>query len=219
MPTRALLVDDHQIIHDGVRAVINREPDIEVIGEAETGRAAIELAAELVPDVVVMDIAIHDLTGIEATREILKENPEIHVIALSMHTDKRYILAMLQAGACAYLVKSSAVQELVKAIGTVREKKKYLSPSISQTIIEELTKETFREEEELTVYNRLTAREREVLQLLVEGNATKQVGAKLKISISTVETHRWQLMEKLNLYSVAELTKYAIREGLTTVDK
>lgn len=217
MATRILLVDDHQIIRDGIRSVLVREPDIEVVGESETGRAAIALAAELVPDVVVMDIAMHDLTGIEATRQILKENPEIHVIALSMHTDKRYILAMLQAGACAYLVKSSAVPELVKAIGTVREKKKYLSPSISQTVIEELTKETF--SQELTVYNKLTGREREVLQLLAEGNVTKQVASKLHITISTVETHRRQLMEKLNLFSVAELTKYAIREGLTTVDE
>jgi DNA-binding NarL/FixJ family response regulator len=217
MATRVLLVDDHQIIRDGIKSVLDREPDIEVVGESETSRAAIALAAELVPDVVVMDIAMPDLTGIEATRQILKENPEIHVVALSMHTDKRYILAMLQAGACAYLVKSSAVQELVEAIGAVREKKKYLSPSISQTVIEELTKETL--SEELTVYNKLTAREREVLQLLAEGNATRQVAGKLHISTSTVETHRRQLMEKLNLFSVAELTKYAIREGLTTVDE
>jgi DNA-binding NarL/FixJ family response regulator len=216
MHTKIVLADDHQIIRDGIKVVIDQESDMKVVGEADSGREAIVQTAKLIPDVVVMDIGMNDLNGIEATRHIRKEHPGVKIIGLSMYADKRYVVAMLKAGASGYLLKSSAVKELVQAIRTVCDHKKYISPSISQVVIDELTREI--PKEDLTAYDKLTGREREVLQLLAEGNATKEIANKLHISVSTVETHRRQLMDKLDLFSVAELTKYAIREGLTSVD-
>ena len=216
MPTRIVLADDHQIIRDGIKVVIDQESDMEVVGEASSGREAIAQTESLTPDVVVMDVGMPDLNGIEATRKIQKDHAHVKVIALSMYADKRYVVAMLKAGASGYLLKSSAVKELVRAIRTVCDQKKYLSPSISQVVIDELVREAPRED--ITAYDKLTSREREVLQLLAEGNATKEIATKLHVSVSTIETHRRQVMEKLELFSVAELTKYAIREGLTSVD-
>ena len=216
---RVLLADDHRIVREGLRSLLADESDIEVVAEADNGRRAIELTDELTPDVVVMDVGMPELNGIEATRRILASRPEAKVIALSMHSDRRFVAEMLKAGASGYLLKDGAFEELVGAIRTVTAGRTYLSPRIANVVVEEYVRQQPRTSGvEPGVYAKLSPREREVLQLLAEGKATKEAAAALHLSVKTVETHRRQIMEKLGLYSVAELTKYAIREGLTSVE-
>jgi DNA-binding NarL/FixJ family response regulator len=212
---RVLLADDHKIVRDGLRTLLEKHNDISVLEEAEDGREALQLAKKLVPDVVVMDIAMPDLNGIEATRQILSENPGIRIVALSMHSDKRFVSEMLKAGASAYLLKDCAFEELITAIQTIMKGKIYLSPTIAGVVLEDYIRSDRKSEP--SVFSQLSDREREVLQLLAEGKSTKEVAAHLKVSIKTVETHRTNIMTKLDIHSVAELTKYAIREGLTTL--
>lgn len=207
---RVLLVDDHQIIRDGLRAILEQQAGMCVVGEAADGHEAIALASSTRPDVVVMDISMPGLNGIDATRRITSELPGIHVVGLSMNVDRRYVLAMLSAGAMGYLLKDSAASELVRAIRTVAAGQSYLSPGITGFVIDTAL-HTAAPEEPPT----LSVREREVLQLLAEGRTSKAIGATLHIAVTTVETHRRQIMSKLNLRTIAELTKYAIREGLT----
>lgn len=207
---RVLLVDDHQIIRDGLRAILEQQAGMCVVGEAANGHEAIALASSTRPDVVVMDISMPGLNGIDATRRITSELPGIHVVGLSMNVDRRYVLAMLSAGAMGYLLKDSAASELVRAIRTVAAGQSYLSPGITGFVIDTAL-HTAAPEEPPT----LSVREREVLQLLAEGRTSKAIGATLHIAVTTVETHRRQIMSKLNLRTIAELTKYAIREGLT----
>lgn len=207
---RVLLVDDHQIIRDGLRAILEQQAGMCVVGEAADGHEAIALASSTRPDVVVMDISMPGLNGIDATRRITSELPGIHVVGLSMNVDRRYVLAMLSAGAMGYLLKDSAASELVRAIRTVAAGQSYLSPGITGVVIDTAL-HTATPEEPPT----LSVREREVLQLLAEGRTSKAIGATLHIAVTTVETHRRQIMSKLNLRTIAELTKYAIREGLT----
>lgn len=211
-----LLVDDHQILRQGLKALLNDQPDFRVT-EADNGRAAVGKAAELSPDVVVMDMAMPGLNGIDATRQINDLNPQIKVIALSAHTDKRMITEALRAGACGYVPKDAAFEELSNAIRQVLAGKVYISPKIAVAVREALT-ESAANGDLSHVRGRLTAREREVLQLLAEGKSTKEVAAVLHVGVKTVETHRRQMMEKLQMYSLAELTKYAIREGITSVE-
>ncbi len=215
MTLKILLADDHKIVRDGLRTLLEKHDDIMVAGEAEDGREALQLSRKLQPDVVVMDIAMPDLNGIEATRQILSEYPGIKIVALSMHSDKRFVSEMLKAGASAYLLKDCAFEELITAIRTIMKGKIYLSPGIAGVVIENYIKRD--SAGEASVFSLLSEREREVLQLMSEGKSTKEVAAHLHVSIKTIETHRTNIMTKLDIHSVAELTKYAIREGLTTL--
>jgi DNA-binding NarL/FixJ family response regulator len=216
MTVRILLADDHKIIREGLRSLIEKQPDMEVVAETQDGLTAVRLTQKLSPDVVIMDIGMPEMNGIEATREIVSSAKSIRIIALSMHSDKRFVLEMLKAGASGYLLKDSAFEELVSAIHTVMSGQRYLSPKVTDVVVEEYLHNLTKSES--TVFTVLTAREREVLQLLAEGKATKQIAATLNVSVKTIETHRQQIMEKLNLRSIAELTKYAIREGLTSLE-
>jgi len=213
---RILLADDHKIVRDGLKTLVEKQPGMEVIGEAETGREAVSLAMKLEPDVVIMDVSMAELNGIEATRQIQKAAPKIKVIALSMHSDKRFVLGMLEAGATGYLLKDCAFEELSRAIRNVAADKTYLSPGITDVVLQDyLLKSSLAKASRDSI---LTAREREVLQLIAEGNSTKNAAQTLNVSVKTIETHRKQIMDKLDLHSIAELTKYALREGLTSLD-
>jgi DNA-binding NarL/FixJ family response regulator len=217
MGIRVLIADDHTILREGLRSILEKKNGLECVGEAEDGRSAVKMAKELRPDIVIMDVAMPDLNGIEATRQIHAEMPEINVIALSMHAGKSFILAALNAGVSGYLLKDSAFEEMAGAISSVRKGEMYLSPAITEVVpLEEIRKFPGGQFVQRSV---LTNREREVLQLIAEGKSTKQTAAKLGVSVKTVETHRKQIMDKLNIYSVAGLTKHAIREGITSVQK
>jgi DNA-binding NarL/FixJ family response regulator len=211
-----LLVDDHQMMRDGLRAVLEKESDLHVSGEAADGRTALELCSTLHPDVVVMDIGMPGLNGIEATRQVTTHHPRTKVVALSMNADRRYVHAMFEAGAWAYLVKSSASEELIRAIRAVSHDEKYVSPTVASAVLDAFVvgpKATQRDPR-----SELSPREREVLQLLAEGMTSKEIAGKLDLAVSTIETHRKQIMAKLELRSVAELTKFAIRTGITTLE-
>lgn len=216
MSIRILLADDHKITRQGLRSLLEKQPDMEVVAEAEEGRTAVRLVQELVPNVVIMDVSMPDLNGMEATRRIVAEFPNVKIIALSMHSDSLFVTEMLRSGASGYLLKDCAFEELERAIRTVMANKTYLSPSISGVVVDDylhrLSKADFSNSEVLS------DREREVLQLVAEGKSTKQIALKLHISTKTVETHRRQVMNKLDIHTVAELTKYAIRKGLTSLE-
>jgi two-component system response regulator NreC len=213
---RILLADDHRIVRQGLRILLEAEPDMEVIGEADNGRKVLKLAQELIPDVIIMDLSMPELNGIEATRQILSGAPEVKVVALSMHSDSLFVLNMIKAGASGYLLKDCALEELVKAIRTVVSHKTYLSPGISDIVIRDFV--TGWQTTNTSAFSVLSAREREVLQLMAEGRTTNQIADGLCVSVKTVEAHRKQVMTKLGIRSVAELTKYAIRQGLTSLE-
>ena len=215
MSIKILLADDHKIVSDCLEPLLNKQPDMRVVGEAENGRMAVKLAQQLNPNVVIMDIAMPDLNGIEATRQIIARCPGVKIITLSMNSDKRYVTGVLNAGASGYLTKSCSFEELVSAIRVVAANKKYLSPDISGIVIEESLVRSSTAKSK--VFSNLTMREREVLQLLAEGKTVKQIASQLYLSIKTCHTHRKQIMDKLNIHSIAELTKYALREGLTSL--
>jgi len=216
MSIKIILADDHKIVRDGLRALLEQHSGMEVIAEAADGRKVLKLVRDLKPDVIVMDITMPDLNGIEATRQITSDFPDVKVVALSVHSDKRFVIGMLQAGAAGYLLKDCAFEELANAIRAVVEEHTYLSPEISDIVIKDYVYQSLSGERMVT--SSLTAREREVLQLMAEGNDTKQIALSLNVSVKTVETHRQHIMGKLNTRSVAELTKYAIREGLTSLE-
>jgi DNA-binding NarL/FixJ family response regulator len=211
-----ILVDDHVIMRDGLRHLLDEESDIEVIGEADNGRKAVKLALEKKPDIVIMDIAMQDMTGIEATRQIKSNNPEIKVIALSMHSERQIVVGVFRAGASGYLLKESSSLELVDAIRTIHLGRKYLSQKISDIVLQEIS-DVKKDTKEIGV-DVLTNRECEILQLISEGNSTKKIADILFISPKTVESHRANIMEKLNIHNIPELTKYAIRAGLTSLE-
>jgi DNA-binding NarL/FixJ family response regulator len=215
MTIRIILADDHKIMREGLRALLEKQEDFEVAAEAENGLDAVQLAKKLRPHIVIMDIGMPGLNGIEATRQVTADVLTTKVIALSMHSDKRFVIEMLKAGVSAYLLKDSASEELVSAIRTVLAGKPYLSPQITDVVLKDYLSTLSKEEP--SAFTLLTPREREVLQLIAEGRTTKQIATALFVSVKTVDTHRQQLMEKLDLRSVAELTKYAIREGLTSL--
>lgn len=217
MAVRILLADDHKIVRDGLRSLLEKQQGMEVVGEAENGRRALQLAQQKKPDVVIMDVSMPDLNGIEATRQMLADQPRVRVIALSMHSDRRLVAGMLQAGASGFLLKDCAFDELARAINTVMSNQPYLSPRIAGTVIQDYVRR-MTPSESPTSDALLTTREREVLQLLAEGWSTKKIGSHLHVSVKTVETHRRQMMDKLGLHSIAEITKYAIREGLTSLE-
>jgi len=214
MSIKVMIVDDHQIVREGLRAMLEKEHDIKVVGEAVDGRMTERLARELSPDVIIMDVAMPDLNGIEATRQIVAELPGIKIIALSMHDDRRFVLNMFKAGAAGYMLKDCAFKDLAKAIRVVMSHKTYLSHEIADIVVKDYLASS--SPTESSVFQLLSPREREVLQLLAEGKTSSLIADNLHISVKTVESHRQQIMTKLKIKSVAELTKYAIREGLTS---
>lgn len=215
MEIRILVADNHRIVREAICSRLSRESGLDIVGEAEDGRMAIQLARELSPDVIIMETSMPNLNGIEATRQIVNELPEVKVIALSAYWDRRSVCEMLKAGASGYLPKRCAFQELVSAIQNVVSNRTYLSSHISGLVVDEYLHRTV--EPGKSAYSILTDREREVLQLIAEGKSTKRIARELFVSPKTIEWHRSQLMKKLRIESVAELVKYAISEGLTSV--
>ncbi|MEJ2642820.1 MAG: response regulator transcription factor [Desulfosarcinaceae bacterium] len=215
MAYRILLADDHKIVRDGLKALIEKELGMEVVAEAESGRKALRLARKLKPDVVIMDVSMPDLNGIDATRQILAELPGVKVVALSMHSQKQFVEGMLKAGVCGYLLKDGAFEELINAVNTVMRGRFYLSPDITGVVVGDYLK--FHRDHPNENAKELTPREREVLQLIAEGQSVRNIAEELHISVKTVETHRSHIMKKLDLHTVADLTKHAIREGMTAL--
>jgi DNA-binding NarL/FixJ family response regulator len=216
MSVKILLADDHQIMRDGLRSLIEKQPGMEVVAEAENGRTAIKLTRKVKPDVIVMDINMPDLNGIDATRQIVGEFPGTKVVAFSMHADQQFVAGALKAGVSGYLQKDSAFEELARAIRTVVANQTYLSSKIAGGVVKDYVDKLAVEEAMSPAA--LTAREREVVQLYAEGRTTRQIAERLNISVKTAETHRRKIMAKLDIQSIAELTKFAIREGLITLD-
>lgn len=213
MSIRIVLADDHAVLRHGLSKSFQNEKDMEIIAQAKDGRSTVELVRELSPDVVIMDIGMPDLNGIEATRQITRDFPQTKVVALSMHSSKNFIIEMFKAGASGYLLKDCEFDELVNAVRIVAANKTYISPSISDVVVESYVR-NFPEKKD-SAFSVLTKREREVLQLLTEGRTTKQIAKSLHISAKTVEVHRLNMMNKLKIDNIAQLTKYAIQEGLT----
>jgi len=217
MTTRVLVADDHEIMREGLGALLAKESDMEVVGQAANGREAVELAARLLPDAIIMDIAMPDLNGIDATRQIKEKHPDVKIIGLSSHCERRLIAGMLKAGASGYLLKHYAFKETVQAIrATAVAGQRYLSPGVAGVLVEDYVGRLSAEDHPAP--STLTSREREVLQLVAEGLSTKQIASRLHISVQAVSNHRRQLMSKLEVESTAALTKYAIREGLTSLE-
>jgi DNA-binding NarL/FixJ family response regulator len=217
MSIKILLADDHEIVRQGLRLLIEKQSDMEVVAEAKEGRTAVRLVRKLLPDVVVMDVSMPDLNGMEAARQITREFDDVKVVALSMHWDSLFVTEMLQSGASGYLLKDCAFAELALAIRTVVAGKTYLSPSITGVVVDDYLHH-LPKKADFSGLDVLSNREREVLQLIAEGKSTKQIALHLHISAKTVETHRQNIMNKLDIRSVAELTKYAIRKGLTSLE-
>jgi two-component system response regulator NreC len=210
---RILLADDHIVMRTGLRVLLERQPNLEVVGEAENGRDSIQLAASLRPDVVVMDVGMPVLNGIEATKTIVTDDPNIAVVILSMHADESYVMRALKAGARGYLLKDSAAADLIGAIQATSQGKSFFSPKVSRILAEDYVR-VLKQKGAVDTYDLLTSREREILQLLAEGKTNKEVATALNISPYTVETHRSHILQKLNLHNSAELVLYAVRKGI-----
>jgi DNA-binding NarL/FixJ family response regulator len=221
--TRVLLVDDHLLVRAGLRTLLEQMPGTEVVGEASNGREALDLIKVNPPDVVLMDITMAEMNGLVATAQITHDFPQVRILMLSMHATKEYVTQALQAGASGYLLKDAAPTELELAIRSVMRGEKYLSPAVSTHVIADYLQRasggtTNRADTEISSTTPLTLRQREILQLIAEGNTTKEIAAKLTLSVKTVETHRTQLMERLDIHDIAGLVRYAIRIGLVTPD-
>jgi len=215
MVTRIILADDHRILREGICSLVATLPEVEIVGEADDGRKTVDLARKLVPDIVVMDIGMPNLNGIEATKAIKAEIPTVKVIALSMHSDARYVAEMLKAGASGYMLKDSAFEELAEALRVVMTGRVYLSPGMNDAVMNDYVRRLSEGSPRAALD--LSPREKEVLQLLAEGLSTKEIADRLHVSAKTADTHRQRVMNKLGLRSVAELTKYAVREGLSSL--
>ena len=205
---RILLADDHAVVRQGFKMILDAEADMEIVGEAGNGRQAVDLAEQLRPDVVVMDVAMPELNGIEATRRLASSVPHARVVALSMHKDSVYVREILRAGARGYLLKDSGAADLVAAIHAVASGESYLSPAVSNAVLDDYRRHV------TNPIDLLTSREREVLQLLAEGRTNKEIAGVLNLSVYTVDAHRGRIMEKLNLHSISELVRFAVRNGL-----
>lgn len=216
MPIRLLIADDHRLVLDGLRHLIEHEPDLCVVAEAANGEEAVRLHLETAPDLAIIDFSMPVMNGLEATRRILAERPGARLIMLSMHEDRRFALESLKAGARGYILKDTAFAEFIQAIRTVMAGRLFLSAPLDGLLLEELVVHLKAEGD--TAPPKLSSREREVLQLYAEGHSTREIAARLHLSVKTVETHRAQIMDKLGLHTIAGLTKYAIREGLTSVE-
>lgn len=214
--TRVLLADDHALVRAGIRALMEKIPSVEVVGEAGTGRKALELVRSTLPNIVLMDIAMTELGGLEALPRITKDFPSVNVIILSAHANEEYVIRALREGASGYMLKDSATTELELAINSVIQGKVYLSPSISRTVIDDYLQ---RVSGAVSPLEQLTSRQREILQLIAEGKNTKEIAADLDISIKTVESHRLQLMDRLNIHDIPGLVRYAIRSGLVSAER
>jgi DNA-binding NarL/FixJ family response regulator len=215
-PIHVLLADDHVLVRAGIRALLEKIPNVEVVGEANTGREALELVRSKLPNIVLMDIAMTELGGLEALPRITKDFPTVKVIILSAHANEEYVIRALREGASGYMLKDSATAELELAINSVIQGKTYLSPSISRTVIDDYLQ---RVGGPVSPLEQLTARQREILQLLAEGESTKEIAYNLDISVKTVEAHRLQLMERLNIHDVPGLVRYAVRSGLVSAER
>jgi two-component system response regulator NreC len=216
MTQTILIADDHRLLREGLRALLERD-GFQVVAEADNGRSAVRLAKQLQPDIVITDIAMPDLNGIEATRQVRAEAPRSKVLALSMHTESGFVLGILEAGASGYLLKDAAFEELSVAIKAVLKGQIYLSPAITGVVVGQSLGRVGSKARSQRA--KLSKREQEVLQLIAEGKSTKEIAATLNVSVKTVETHRKQIMDNLDIHSVAGLTKYAVREGLTSLQK
>jgi two-component system, NarL family, response regulator NreC len=212
-PIRILLADDHNIIRDGIRLLLERQSEFTVVGEAADGRATLQLADECAPDVVIMDIAMPNLNGIEAARRIVEKNPRIGVVILSMHYDESYVIRALKAGARGYLLKDAVKAELIAAVQAVAQGRSYFSPRIRDVLQEDYMRVLGRKGIDDS-YDLLTDREREVLQMVAEGRTNKEIAGTLNLSYYTVDTHRTHILQKLNLHSVPEVILYAVRKGI-----
>lgn len=214
---KILLAEDHTIVRKGIRSLLDEEADIEVVGEAADGHEALEKVERLSPDIVLMDSTMPILNGLEATRQITKRFPQVKVLVLTMHTNEEYVFQFLQAGAVGYLVKQAAPKELISAIEAVYQGDYFLSPAISKTVIEEYVRQVKTTDKD-DPYEQLTDREREVMQLIVEGFSNREIAERLHISLKTAGVHRINLMHKLNIHNLTELTKYAIRKGIISLE-
>ena len=214
--TRVLLADDHGLVRAGIRALIEKIPNVEVVGEASTGRATLELVKSKLPNLVLMDIGMAELGGLEALPRIVKDFPGVKVIILSAHANEEYVIRALRSGAAGYMLKDAATAELELAIRSVTEDKTYLSPSISRTVINDYLQ---RVGGPISPLEQLTPRQREILQLVAEGKSTKEIAYDLDIGIKTVESHRLQLMDRLNIHDVPGLVRYAVRSGLVSAER
>ncbi len=216
MPTRILLVDDHAMIRQGLCSLLEKQPDIEVVGSVENGRQAVDTVHQLAPDIVIMDISMPNLNGIDATRKIAEEAGSVKIIALSIHSSRRFVAEMLKAGASGYILKDCLFDELMEAIKTVLRGEIYLSPKITGVVIDDYVQRLSNQYQPNGPV--ISDREREVLQLLAEGKSTKQIALQIHVSAKTIESNRRNIMDKLKINSVAELTKYAVREGITPLE-
>jgi DNA-binding NarL/FixJ family response regulator len=210
---RILLADDHSVMRTGLRALLERQLNLEVVGESENGRETIKLVDSLKPDIVIMDVGMPGLNGIEATQAIVNQHPNTAVVILSMHADESYVMRALKAGARSYLLKDSAPADLMRAIHAISQNKSFFSPKVSRILAEDYVR-VLQQKGAVDSYDLLTSREREILQLIAEGKANKEVAAILNISPYTVETHRSHILEKLNLHNPVELILYAVRKGI-----
>jgi two-component system response regulator NreC len=210
---RILLADDHTILRAGLKMMLNAQPDMQVVGEAQDGRQAIQEAQRLQPDIILMDITMPDINGIEATREIKRQQPDIRILVLTMHEHDDYVFQALRAGASGYMLKEAADTDLITALHVIKSGQFYLSPTAQSVVVGDYLQRVHTGEEKDS-YNSLTEREREILKLVAEGNTNNQIAERLVISPKTVDTHRTHIMDKLNLHSRAELVKYAMRRGL-----
>lgn len=218
MSIKLIIADDHRVVREGFRALLETRADLVVVAEAEGGREAIRLVRDLEVDIVIMDVAMSDMNGIEATRQIKKEIPEIKVIALSMYPSRGYVSEMLMAGASGYLLKNCAFNELVNAIHAVYDGQIFIPPQIAGVVVGDYVSQLKSTSQKTSPFSSLSSREREVLQLVAEGNSSKEIASRLNVSMKTAGFHRQKIMKKLSIHSIAELTKFAVREGITPLE-